>query len=133
MEALLFVHVLVAMTLLGAAIAACAAGLATSRSAAGSRALQGACFWSAIITAASALVTIVLGEALAAGEDVTGSWLDASRAIAIVGLLGGGLAASLLARLAGNRPRLALASGLVSLLVAVLALAVTFLMAAKPT
>ncbi len=132
MEALLFLHVLAAMALLGSSIAAAAAGAAASRSP-GVRALQVACFRSAIATAATAVATIVLGEALAAEQGTAGTWLDASRAIAVVGLLGGGLAASVLARLAGERPRLALASGLVSLLVAGLALAVTFLMAAKPS
>ncbi len=133
MTALLFLHVLAAMALVGAAIAAAAAGLAARRAGHGHGAALTIAVRAAVGTAAAALVAVASGEALAAERDVVATWLDVARALAIVGLLGGGLVAAVLARLSTTRPGLAGAAGWVSAAVAVLALAVTFLMAAQPT
>lgn len=133
MTVLLFLHVLVGMMLLGAAVTAAVAGLAaTRRPPAESRILRGVSFWAALLTAIAALASIVLGEALVEDRDVQAAWLDVSRALAILGLLGGGVAAAVLARLALERPRLSGAVGWLSSLIGLLALAVAFLMAAKP-
>lgn len=133
MSALLFLHVLGSMLLLGAAVTAAASALAARRGGDEGRALLTVSAWAAVLTVVATLLVIALGEALAAEQDLTATWLDVARALAVLGLLGGGLAAAILARLASERPRLAAAAGTLALGVSAVALAVTFLMAAKPS
>lgn len=132
MGVLLFLHVLAAMVLLGAALVAAGAALAARRAPRARPALLSAALAGAVVTVITALLAIALGEALAAEEDLAAPWLDASRGVAVLGLLGGGLAAALLTRLSFQRPRLAGAAGWTSAAVAAAAVAVSFLMAAKP-
>lgn len=130
---LLFFHVLLATALLGGILAAAVASLGARRSrgevAAGLRRLA---FWFSLLAVAAAILTIGLGEALQAKEDIDASWLDASYGLAYFGLLLGGVALATLSRLALTRERLSAAAAGLGLFMAGVALAVAFLMAAKP-
>jgi hypothetical protein len=131
---LLFLHVLVGMALVGSLFATAVASLASQRLV-GNRAavMRSVGWWSALITAASAVAVLALGEGLAADEDAEDqAWLDVSRALAIFGLLVGGVVLAILARLALSRPRLAGVVGWLGVALALIGLAVAFLMAAKP-
>jgi hypothetical protein len=131
---LLFVHVLVGMALVGGLFATAVASLASQRLA-GERAtaMRSAGWWFALMTAATAVAALALGEGLAAEEDVEDkAWLDVSRALTTFGLLVGGVVLAILARLALDRPRLAGVVGWLGFALALIALAVAFLMAAKP-
>jgi hypothetical protein len=130
---LLYLHLLLGMTLLGGLLATTAASLISQRLV-GDRAaaMRSVVWWSALITAAAALATIVLGESLAADEDLNATWLDVSRAMALFGLLFGGVVLAILARLAQTRPRLSRAVGWLGVALTLTALAVVFIMAAKP-
>jgi len=130
---LLYLHLLLGMTLLGGLLATTAASLVAQRLV-GDRAaaMRGVGWWSALITATAALATIVLGETLAADEDVNATWLDVSRAMALFGLLLGGVVLAILARLAQTRPGLSRAVGWLGVALTLTALAVVFIMAAKP-
>ena len=78
MTALLFLHVLAAMTVVGLLIVvAIAAGAG----------LWGPARAAAIGAVATAIVAIGLGEGLAADKDATGTWLDVSRGLTVFGLL----------------------------------------------
>jgi hypothetical protein len=131
---LLFLHVLVGMTLLGSLLATTVTSLAARRLV-GNRAavLRSVGWWSACLTVAAAIAAVALGEALAADEDIDATWLDVSRDLAMGGLLVGGVVLAILARLAQSRPRLSGVVGPLGLVLVVIALAVAFLMAAKPT
>lgn len=130
---LLFFHVLLATALLGGILVAVVASLGARRSrgevAAGLRRLA---FWFSLLAVAAAILTIGLGEALQAKEDIDASWLDASYGLAYFGLLLGGVALATLSRLALTRERLSAAAAGLGLFMAGVALAVAFLMAAKP-
>lgn len=124
-EGLLFVHTLAAATLLGALLAVTL--LATSGPAAARAAAR-----ASVLAAAAALGTAVLGEAARAREDVAGSWLDAGMVLGYAGLVLPALALVPLAWGAIDSTRLRpWLAGLASAMV-VVALAATFVMAAKP-
>jgi hypothetical protein len=130
----LFLHIVVGMMLLGGLLATAIAALAAQRLV-GTRAatMRSVSWWSALVTAASAVAVVALGEGVAAQEDIEDAgWLDVSRALTTYGLLVGGVVLAILARLAQSRPRLAGAVGWLGLALALIALAVAFLMSAKP-
>jgi hypothetical protein len=87
---------------------------------------------SAIGATAGTVVTIALGEGLAADEHVHARWLDVSRGLAVFGLLLGGAVLVVLGGMARDRRRLtsSVAAGAVGLTLTALALA--FVMASKP-
>jgi hypothetical protein len=120
MNTLLFLHVLVAMPVVGGLITAALAARFELWSVA-----RGA----AIATLAATIAAIGLGEGLAADTGADAGWLDVSRALAVFGLLlGTGLL--LVLTVASRMRRLAAPVGLVLLLVG---LATAFVMAAKPS
>jgi hypothetical protein len=117
---LLFFHVLLAMVLVGGLItAALAAAFGLWPLARGA----------AVATLAGTIVTIGLGEGLAAIGDVHADWLDASRGLAVFGLLLG--AGGLVVTTGSSRAR-RLAAPLAGILV-LIALVTAFVMAAKPS
>jgi hypothetical protein len=120
MSTLLFFHVLVGMLVVGGLIVAAIA----------SRHEQwGVARGATIAALAATTAAIALGEGLAADKGVHAGWLDASRGIAVFGLLlGGGL---LLVLTSPSRFR-RLAAPLAATLVLV-GLATAFVMAAKPS
>ena len=122
-ETLLFLHVLVAMTMVGGLLAT-AVLASTSASLLAVR--------SAVLAAAAAFVTIVLGETTRAREDLAGTWLDVASALAYAGLLLPAIALAVLASLAVSRPRLARWTSALAIAMLAVSLAVAFLMAAKP-
>ena len=128
---LLFLHVLAALALLGGVLAAAVLALAARRT--GAESLRLVAWQTALLVVLPAAVaTIALGEGLQAKEDLGGAWLDASYPLAYLGLLLAGIVLAVLGRLALRRPRLAGATGALAAVMAVVALAVAFLMAAKP-
>jgi hypothetical protein len=129
-EALVLLHVLLAMTLVGALLTAAVVSAACGRTATGpSRRLV---WHSTLLAVAAAFATIVVGEATRAREHVDGSWLDVASGLAYIGLLFPGVALAVLGRLALDRQRLMpWITGLALAMVAV-ALATAFLMTAKP-
>src|SRR5204863_6160503 len=117
---LLFLHVLVAMLVVG--------GLITA--AVGARfELWNATRVAAVATLAATIGAIGLGEGLAAVQDADGDWLDASRGLAVLGLL---LGAGGLVVLTGPSRARRLAAPLALVLVLV-GLTTAFVMAAKPS
>ena len=129
---LLFVHVVVAMVLLGGILAATAASVAARRRPPQSKLFLDLTWWASLGSVVAAVTTVVLGEALAADEDIEAGWLDASRLLAFAGLLLGSIVLAALARLALRRPGLAGTVAAVGAVVGAAALATVFVMAAKP-
>jgi hypothetical protein len=124
MRWVVFLHVLVAMLVVGGLIVAAV----TARFERWDFAR-----WSAGLAVAGTIVAIGLGEWLAADDDIEAGWLDASRLLALFGLLLGGAALAVLAGLARTRPRARrLAAPTASVLV-LIGLATAFVMAAKPS
>lgn len=120
MSTLLFFHVLVAMLVVGAWIAAAVAARFE---------LWNLARRTAVGALAATIAAVGLGEGLAADQGVHAGWLDASRALAAFGLLaGGGLLVVLVGLPRGRR----FAAGTAVLLVLV-GLATAFVMAAKPS
>lgn len=134
-DTLLFFHVLVGMALLGGALTAGISALAAGRTRQDgvAHALRRVSWSSSLVTAAAAVVAMIFGEALASKEDVTATWLDVARALTLISLIAGGVLVAVLARLAVSRPNLGRAVGSLSLVLALVAVAVAFLMAAKPS
>jgi hypothetical protein len=120
MSALLFLHVLVAMLVVG--------GLMTAAVAARFE-LWSVARGTAIGVLATTIAAIGLGEGLAAVEDAHGGWLDASRGLAVFGLLLG--AAGLLVLTGWARTRRLTAP--LALVLVLVGLATAFVMAAKPS
>ena len=120
MSTLLFVHTLVAMLVVGGLITAAVAARYE---------LWGVTRGAAIATLATTIAAIGLGEGLAADTGVDAGWLDASRALAVFGLL---LGTGLLLILTGASRSRRLAAPLALVLVLV-GLATAFVMAAKPS
>ena len=120
MKLLLFLHVVVAMAVVGALIAA--AVLARLE-------LWGLARRAGVGALATTIAAIGLGEGLAADESVHAGWLDASRALAVFGLLLGG---AVLVVLTGPSRVRRFAAPIAVLLVLV-GLATAFVMAAKPS
>ena len=123
-ETLLFLHVLAAMTMVGGILATAVLASTSARRLAA---------YSAVLAAAAAFVTIVLGETTRAREDLDRRWLDVASALAYAGLLLPAIALAVLAALALSRPRLAPWTSALALLILAVSLAVAFLMAAKPS
>ncbi len=134
MSALLFVHVLAAMVVTGLLIAAAVAAVAArNRDDERGDVLRSFARRAGLGALAATIVAIGLGEGLAADESASGSWLDASRGLAVFGLLLGGAALVVLAGVSGSRPRLRVPLALVAVALVVVALATAFVMAAKPS
>ncbi len=132
-ETLLFFHVLVGMALVGGLVATTVTSLAAARLVGPQAdALRSVGRWTAAATALAAIATVALGEGLASDENASGAWLDVSRGLATFGLLVGGVVLAILAWLAPSRPGLTRFAGLLGALLALVALAVAFVMAAKP-
>jgi hypothetical protein len=119
-NALLFLHVLVAMAVVGALIAAAVAAQVE---------LWDLARRAAVAALATTIAAIGLGEGLAADQGVRAAWVDASRALGAFGLLLGG---ALLVVLTGPSRLRRLAAPTAVLLVLV-GLATAFVMAAKPS
>jgi hypothetical protein len=131
---LLFLHVLVAMVVVGGLLACVVATVAARRTPDERGALYRSLAWRfAVGTVVATLVAIVLGESLSGQEDVEGTWLDVSRGLAMGGLLIGGVALAILARYARGRPRLANPVLWLAFALVLIGLAVAFVMAAKPS
>lgn len=120
MTTLLFFHVLVAMLVVGGLITAAVACRYE---------LWGAARRAAMGALAATIAAIGLGEGLAADQGVHAGWLDASRGLAVFGLLFGG---GLLLVLTGPSRLRAAAAPLAAALV-LIGLATAFVMAAKPS
>jgi len=123
MSWLVFLHVLVAMVVVGSLIAAAV----TARFE-----LWNVARWSAVAAVAATIVTIGLGEGLAGDEDTHGGWLDTSRGLAVFGLLLGGCALAVIVGLAGTRPWARRITALLAVFLVLIGLATAFVMAAKP-
>jgi hypothetical protein len=119
-----FLHVLVGMLAVGGLIAAAV----TARCE-----LWNVARWSAVVALGATIVTIGLGEGLAGDEDAKGGWLDASRGLAVFGLLLGGCALAVIARLAGTRPWARRITAPLAAFLVLIGLAAAFVMAAKPS
>jgi hypothetical protein len=87
----------------------------------------------AVAAAAAVLVTAVLGEVTRARESIDGHWLTVASAIAYAAVLLPSVAVVFLASIAGDRPVLARWTAALATAVATVAVAVAFLMAAKPS
>ena len=134
MSALLFFHVLAGMVVAGVLIAAAVAAVAArNRSDERGDLLRSFARRAGIGALAATIVAIGLGEGLAADEDASGSWLDASRGLAVFGLLLGGAALVVLAGVSGTRPRLRRPFALAAVALVLVALATALVMAAKPS
>jgi hypothetical protein len=121
---LVFLHVLVAMLVVGGLIAAAV----TARFG-----LWNVARWSAASAVGATIVTIGLGEGLAADEDAQGGWLDASRGLTVFGLLLGGCVLAVVASLARTRPWARRITALLAVFLVLIGLATSFVMAAKPS
>jgi hypothetical protein len=131
---LLFLHVLVAMMLAGALIAAAVAAIAArSRDDERGDFLRALARRAAIGALAATIVAIGLGEGLAADEDASGSWLDTSRGLTVFGLLLGSAALAILAGVARSRPRFRGPLAVLTGVLVLIALVTAFVMAAKPS
>jgi hypothetical protein len=131
---LLFLHVLVAMMLAGALIAAAVAAIAArSRDDERGDFLRALARRAAIGALAATIVAIGLGEGLAADEDASGSWLDTSRGLTVFGLLLGSAALAILAGVARSRPRFRGPLAVLAGVLVLIALVTAFVMAAKPS
>ena len=124
MSWLVFLHVLVGMLVVGGLIAAAV----TARFE-----LWNVARWSAAAAVAATIVTIGLGEGLAGDDDAQGGWLDASRGLAVFGLLLGGCALAVMAGLARTRPWARRITALLAVLLVLIGLATAFVMAARPS
>lgn len=122
MSALLFFHVLVAMAVVGVLIAAATAAWFE---------LWGIVRGTAIAAVVGTIAAIGLGEGLAADEGVHAGWLDASRGLAVLGLLGAAVVV-VLATLARTRRGLKRPTAATALALVLIGLATAFVMAAKP-
>jgi hypothetical protein len=120
MNALLFLHVLVAMILVGGLIAAAICARF---------ALWTVARRCAIAALAATIVAIGLGEGLAAEDSLSADWLDTSRGLTVFGLLLGG--AGLVILTGPIRLRRIAAPWAAALIV--IALATAFVMAARPS
>ena len=120
MNALLFFHVLLGMLVVG--------GLITSAVAARFE-VWGLARGAAVGALAGTIAVVGLGEGLAGDESVHAGWLDASRGLAVFGLLLGGAA---LVALTGA-PRLRRFAAPAAALLVLIGLATAFVMAAKPS
>ena len=127
-EGLVYLHVVLAMTLVGAllAIAVLAAG-AESR-----EYLRRLAWRTALLAAAASVATAVVGEVTRARSSVDGTWLDVGSSLAYAGLVLPGLALAALAWFALERPPLARWVATLASAMVVVGLATAFLMAAKP-
>jgi hypothetical protein len=133
-NSLLFLHVLAAMLVGGLLIAAAvAAAAARSRSDDRGELLRSVARRAGIGALGATIVAIGPGEGLAADENASGSWLDASRGLAVFGLLLGSAALVILAGISGSRPRFRLPLALVAVALVFVTLATAFVMAAKPS
>jgi hypothetical protein len=121
---LVFLHVLVGMLVVGGLIAAAV----TARFE-----LWNVARWSAAAAVAATIVTIGLGEGLAGDDDAQGGWLDASRGLAVFGLLLGGCALAVMAGLARARPWARRITALLAVFLVLIGLATAFVMAARPS
>ncbi len=124
MSWLVFLHVLVAMLVVGGLIAAAV----TARFE-----VWNVARWSAVVAVAATIVTIGLGEGLAGDEDAQGGWLDASRGLTVFGLLLGGCTLAVIASLARTRPWARRITALLAVFLVLIGLATAFVMAAKPS
>ncbi len=120
MSTLLFLHVLLAMVVVGGLIAAAVAARSDLWQLA-----RGA----SIAAVVGTIATVGLGEGLAADEGVHAGWLDASRALALFGLLLGGAGLVVLA----STPRLRRLAAPTAVLLVLIGLATAFVMSAKPS
>ncbi|HST26305.1 MAG TPA: hypothetical protein VLJ76_09950 [Gaiellaceae bacterium] len=123
MKPLLFLHVLAATVLVGALIAAAVGSQARDER------VRGIVRGSAIAALAATIVTVGLGEGLAANEHAGGGWLDASRGLALFGLLLGSAALAVMTGRTLGRGRV-VATTAVAL--SIIGLVTAFVMAAKP-
>jgi hypothetical protein len=131
---LLFLHVLVAMMLAGALIAAAVAAIAArSREDERGDFLRALARRAAIGALAATIVAIGLGEGLAADENASGTWLDTSRGLTVFGLLLGSAALAVLAGVARSRPRFRGPLAALAAVLVLVALVTVFVMAAKPS
>ncbi len=131
---LLFFHVLAGMVVLGALVAAAVAVLAArGRDDPRGEMLRHVAWLAAVGALVGTIATITLGEGLDAKEDASGTWLDVSRALAMFGLLLGGAALAVVTRLLRSRPHLTRTAGILAVVLTLVALAVAFVMAAKPS
>jgi len=121
---LVFLHVLVGMLVVGGLIAAAV----TARFE-----LWNVARRSAAAAVAATTVTIGLGEGLAGDDDAQGGGLDASRGLAVFGLLLGGCALAVMAGLARTRPWARRITALLAVLLVLIGLATAFVMAARPS
>ena len=124
MSWLVFLHVLVAMLVVGGLITAAVTARFERWDVVRS---------SAALAVAGTIVAIGLGEWLAANDDTEADWLDASRLLAVFGLLLGGCALAVIAGVARTRPwaQRFVAPGAAVLVL--IGLATAFVMAAKPS
>jgi hypothetical protein len=124
MSWLVFLHVLVAMLVVGGLIAA----TVTARFGRWDVA-RGA----AALAVAGTIVTIGLGEWLAADDDIETSWLDASRLLTVFGLLLGGCVLAAIAGVARTRPRARRFVTPIAAALVLIGLATAFVMVARPS
>ncbi len=120
MNALLFLHLLLAMILLGGLLVAAVCARFE---------LWGVVRRSALVSLSATIVAIGLGEGLAADESLSAGWLDVSRGLAVFGLLLGSAGIAI----AAGSPRLRRLAARWALALIVVALATAFVMAAKPS
>ena len=124
MSWLVFLHVFVAMLVVGGLIAAAVAARFE---------LWSVARWSAVVAVAATIVTIGLGEGLAGDEDAQGGWLDTSRGLTVFGLLLGGCALAVITGLTRTRPWARRITALLAVFLVLIGLATAFVMAAKPS
>ena len=124
MSLLVFLHVLVAMLVVGGLITAAVTARFERWDVVRS---------STALALAGTIVTIGLGEWLAANDDTEGDWLDASRLLAVFGLLLGGCALVVIAGLASTRPWAQRFVAPVAAVLVLIGLATAFVMAARPS
>lgn len=120
---LVFLHVLAAALTIGGLLATAVLSASSMRRLAGR---------SAVLAAVAAFVTAVLGEIVRAREDIEGHWLDVASGIAYAAVLLPAVALAFLASISTDRPTLARWTAALAGAVACVAVAVAFLMAAKP-
>lgn len=130
-DTLVFVHVLLAMTLVGALLAAAVLSVAAHHREE-DEPLRWLVWRAALLAAAAAFATIVVGEATRARESAEGNWLDIASGLAYIGLLFPGVALAVLGRLALTRARLVPWITWLALAMVAVAVVTAFLMAAKP-
>ena len=124
MSWLVFLHVLVAMLVVGGLITAAVTARFERWDVVRS---------SAALAVAGTIVAIGLGEWLAANDGTEADWLDASRLLAVFGLLLGGCALAVIAGVARTRPWAQRFVAPVAAVLVLIGLATAFVMAAKPS